>query len=119
MLIPWFQNELSLDELSSKYDGRGLEARLVDAAAEGQEQKIYRKELVTLVRKALVRLNERERQIITNRFGILGGNEDTLEDVAAALNLSRERVRQLEQIAKTKLRRVLSGYSQGPMVAEI
>ena len=119
MVIPWFQNELSLDDLSSKNGGRGLEAHLVDPAAEGQDQKIYRKELVDLVRKALVRLNERERHIITNRFGILGGHEDTLEDVAAALNLSRERVRQLEHIAKTKLRRVLSGCSPGPLVAEI
>ena len=117
MLIPWFQNELSLDELATHNGGRGLEARLVDPAAEGQEQKIYRKELVVLVRQALVRLNERERHIIKNRFGILGGHEHTLEDVAAGLNLSRERVRQLEHIAKTKLRRVLSGCSPDPLAA--
>ena len=119
MFIPWFQNELSLDELASQNGGRSLEARLVDPAAEGQEQKIYRKELVVLVRKALVSLNERERHIIDNRFGILGGHEGTLEDVAAGLNLSRERVRQLEGIAKSKLRRLLNRCSPGPLVAEI
>ena len=117
MLIPWFQNELSLDDLAGQNGGRSLEARLVDPAAEGQEQKIYRKELIALVREALVSLNERERHIIRNRFGIMGGHEDTLDDVAAGLNLSRERVRQLERVAKTKLRRVLIGCSLGPLVA--
>ena len=119
MIIPWFQNEVSIDDLTGRDGGHAMDARLVDPAAEGQEQKMYRKELIALVRNALFSLTERERHIIRNRFGILGGHEDTLEDVAAGLNLSRERVRQLERVAKAKLRRVLTSCSPGALVAEI
>ena len=95
-----------------------LQATLVDPAAESQEEKTYRNEVVNLVRTALANLNERERHIIRNRFGILGGQEWTLEEIAASLNLSRERVRQLEATAKNKLRQVLGVCSPSPLVAQ-
>lgn len=115
MLIPWFQREVSIDDSGGPETTRSLEAFLVDHAAESQEQKIYRKELTHLVREALVDLDERERHIIRNRFGLSGGRESTLEEIAAGLNLSRERVRQLERIAKSKLRKTLVCCS--PMTA--
>lgn len=115
MLIPWFQREVSIDEQMLEGGGNPLQGRLVDPAAESQEQKTYRNELVHLVRKALGNLNERERHIIRNRFGILGGQEWTLEEIATSLNLSRERVRQLEANAKNKLRRGLASCSASPL----
>jgi RNA polymerase sigma factor (sigma-70 family) len=118
MLITWFQREVSIDDTQGRDGGHALDARLVDPAAENPEQKMYRKELTDLVRKALANLNERERHIIRNRFGILGGHERTLEQIAAGLNLSRERVRQLERTAKTKLRQDLIACSPHPMLAE-
>jgi len=118
MLIPWFQREVSIDEVMTQGGGNSFEARLVDPAAESQEQKTYRNELINMVRKALGKLNERERHIIRNRFGILGGHERTLEEIAVSLNLSRERVRQLEHTAQTKLRRVLIGCAPSPLIAE-
>jgi RNA polymerase sigma factor (sigma-70 family) len=118
MLIPWFQHEVSIDTGMGQNGSHSLEARLVDPADENQEQRMYRKELVHLVRKALVNLTEREQHIIQNRFGILGGHERTLEEIATGLNLSRERVRQLERNAKTKLRRNLLCCSPSPLPAE-
>ena len=118
MLIPWFQREVSIEECMGPDGGNGFEARLVDPAAESQEQKIYRNELTGLVRDALVKLNEREQHIIRNRFGLLGGHERSLDEIAVALNLSRERVRQLEQIAKFKLRKYLSRCFPSPCVAQ-
>ena len=56
------------------------------------------------MRHALVQLDDRERHIIRNRYGLLGGQELTLEEIGKTLNLSRERVRQLEREAKIKLR---------------
>jgi RNA polymerase primary sigma factor len=117
MLIPWFQREVSIDDPAAQGTGNSLETRLVDPAAESQEQKVYRNELIARVRKALDRLNERERHIIQNRFGILGGHERTLDEIAVGLNLSRERVRQLEHIAKKKLRRFLVDCWQSPLLA--
>jgi RNA polymerase sigma factor (sigma-70 family) len=117
MLIPWFQREVSIEECMGEEGGNAFEARLVDHEAESQEQKIYRKEVTGLVRDALVKLNERELHIIRNRFGLLGGQENSLDEIAAALNLSRERVRQLEQVAKFKLRKSLSRCFPSPLPA--
>ena len=109
MLIPWFQRELSIDECIGVDGGHAFEARLVDPQAEGQEQRLYRKELVQWVRRAIFNLDARERYIIEHRFGMSGGDERSLDDIAAGLELSRERVRQLEIRAKTKLRAQLMG----------
>ena len=117
MLIPWFQREVSIEECMGQDGGNGFEARLVDPAAESQEQKVYRKEVTGLVRDALVKLNARELHIIRNRFGLLSGRESSLDEIAAALNLSRERVRQLEQVAKFKLRKSLSRCFPSPLPA--
>jgi len=58
----------------------------------------------------MVQLDARERHIIRNRFGLLGGRELTLEEIGKTLNLSRERVRQLEREAKIKLRANLQRF---------
>ncbi|MGH7156924.1 MAG: sigma-70 family RNA polymerase sigma factor [Candidatus Saccharimonadales bacterium] len=54
------------------------------------------------VRRALDGLPERERQIIEWRFGF-GGEPRSLEDIGRGLGLTRERVRQIEGQALTKL----------------
>jgi RNA polymerase sigma factor (sigma-70 family) len=117
MLIPWFQKELSIDDDLGPHGGHSLEARLVDPEAESQDQKLHRKEIADLVRQAIVKLDDREQHIIRNRFGILGGHERTLVEIGASLNLSRERVRQLERIAKAKLRKNLMCCSPSPLPA--
>jgi RNA polymerase primary sigma factor len=53
-------------------------------------------------------LNEREKNIITQRFGLNGGTPKTLEDLGKNFGVTRERVRQLQNIALAKLRRALS-----------
>lgn len=57
---------------------------------------------------ALEELSERERAILEMRFGLgeyADGGAQTLEDIAKKMNLSRERVRQLEVRALRKMRR--------------
>src|ERR1700704_3770573 len=53
-------------------------------------------------------LNSREKEIISRRFGLDGGKPKTLEDVGKDLGVTRERIRQLQNIALAKLRRALS-----------
>lgn len=50
-------------------------------------------------------VNEREKRIIDLRFGISDGKTHTLSEVSQELNISRERVRQIEESALKKLRR--------------
>src|SRR5258707_9772128 len=53
-------------------------------------------------------LNDRERKIIVQRFGLDGGKPKTLEEVGKKFGVTRERIRQLQNIALSKLRRALS-----------
>ena len=53
-------------------------------------------------------LDAREKRIISQRFGLDGGTPKTLEDVGKDFGITRERIRQLQNIALTKLRRALS-----------
>src|SRR5207249_8408329 len=52
-------------------------------------------------------LDPRERKIISQRFGLDGGEPKTLEDVGKDFGVTRERIRQLQNIALAKLRRAL------------
>ena len=52
-------------------------------------------------------LDERERKIIFSRFGLDGGKPKTLEEVGKKFGVTRERIRQLQNIALSKLRRAL------------
>lgn len=104
MIIPLLQKERSIDDFVDHAEECRLGVLLADDASESQEEKLYMKEIIALVREALITLDDRERHIIRNRFGLLGGGEQTLEEIGRSLNLSRERVRQLEREAKAKLR---------------
>src|SRR5258708_27964637 len=53
-------------------------------------------------------LDARERKIIFKRYGLDGGKPKTLEEVGKKFGVTRERIRQLQNIALSKLRRALS-----------
>jgi RNA polymerase sigma factor (sigma-70 family) len=54
--------------------------------------------------KSLNRLNERERDVLRMRFGLDRGEEQTLAEIGDLFKLTRERIRQIEAKALTKLR---------------
>ena len=53
-------------------------------------------------------LDPREKKIICQRFGLDGGEPKTLEDVGKDFGITRERIRQLQNVALAKLRRALT-----------
>jgi RNA polymerase primary sigma factor len=57
------------------------------------------------IQKVLSTLNEREGKIVRMRFGIGEKHDHTLEEVGQDFNLTRERVRQIEEKALRKLKR--------------
>jgi RNA polymerase sigma-32 factor len=100
--------DLSLDtELNGNMESTHLDF-LVDAVS-NQEEMITKAEeeekIKSELETALGSLKERERFIIESR--ILRENPLTLEELGEELNLSRERVRQIESVALRKIRNVL------------
>jgi RNA polymerase sigma factor (sigma-70 family) len=61
------------------------------------------------VEKLLGRLPEKERRILSLRFGLDRGEPRTLDEVGAEMHLTRERIRQIERSALAKLREPGSG----------
>ena len=62
-------------------------------------------EVGQMLTRGLTQLQPREREVVTGRYGLAGGEPETLEDLALRLNLTRERVRQIQQEALLKLKR--------------
>jgi len=68
-----------------------------------------------LLRNALTELDAKEEQVIRLRFGLDGADPKTLKEIGEMMNLSRERIRQIEAQALDKLNRsqrcqLLRGY---------
>src|SRR6266571_3265538 len=63
-------------------------------------------------------LDSREKKIISQRFGLDGGQPKTLEAVSKDFGVTRERIRQLQNIALAKLRRALS-KKEDPLQKEL
>lgn len=66
-------------------------------------------ELADLARRSIANLDEREQTILNLRFGLDDGEERTLEEVGKVFSLSRERIRQIEKRALTRLGPAMSG----------
>jgi len=60
--------------------------------------------LAGVVNKMLITLDEREREILRMRFGLDRGEPRTLDEVGERFSLTRERIRQIEARAMSKLR---------------
>jgi RNA polymerase primary sigma factor len=67
--------------------------------------KIAQTDLESLIEKAIKILNPREAKVISCHFGVDTDNAMTLQEIGAELNLTRERVRQIQVMALDKIRR--------------
>jgi len=59
-------------------------------------------------------LDERESAIIDSRFGLNGRKVMTLEEISHNFGVSRERIRQVQNVAIAKMRKVLSNKEKNP-----
>ena len=83
---------------------------LFEAAADNRtdehEYESSQRRMRDAVKGMLGRLDDRERRIIVSRFGLDGVGEQTLEQLGRELGVTKERVRQLEARAQSKLRKI-------------
>jgi RNA polymerase sigma factor (sigma-70 family) len=85
-------------------DGSALQDFLEDEAAAGPDELAVEAVGRRALEQVLADLPERERQVLELRFGLDSGTPRTLEEVGAVLGVSRERARQVERTALTRLR---------------
>ncbi len=76
-----------------------------DKTLAGPMEQILKEDLKSQIDDVLDQLNEREKAVIRMRFGLLEDESDrTLEEIGKELNVTRERVRQIESSAIKKLK---------------
>lgn len=98
--------EVSIDEpLNVDWDGNEL--LLSDVLGNEEDNVAYeleKEEERRIIREAVERLDERERQIIEMRFGLFGRKEMTQKDVAQELGISQSYISRLEKKIISQLR---------------
>src|SRR5216117_2549207 len=98
----------SLDAAIGDDDSAEFSEIIRDEDAETPFELLRDKNLLREMDGLLEVLDKREKKIIAQRFGLNGGKPKTLEDVGKDFGVTRERIRQLQNIALAKLRRALS-----------
>jgi RNA polymerase nonessential primary-like sigma factor len=80
---------------------------IADDNAIDPESLLQANEVGGLVKQWVEQLPDKQRWVLERRYGLGGGDVCTLEDIATDLNLTRERVRQIQIEALDQLRRVI------------
>jgi RNA polymerase primary sigma factor len=78
-----------------------------DENAETPYEQLEGKTVTAMLQEMVTKLDPREATILRFRFGLDGGSEKTLEEVGQKFGVTRERVRQIQNIALAKLRRMV------------
>ncbi|MCK5798704.1 MAG: sigma-70 family RNA polymerase sigma factor [Deltaproteobacteria bacterium] len=99
---------VSLDREVSGDDGRRFVDFLEDTDAPLPSERVMFESLNGQVRLQLGELKPIEADILRKRFGLGGGAERTLKEIGQDYDLSRERIRQIQEQALGKIRRALS-----------
>jgi RNA polymerase primary sigma factor len=107
----------SLDAPVGDDDARELGEIVSDEAAQSPLEALCDKDLQNEVGGLVDVLDHRERTILFSRFGLDGTKPKTLEEVGKTFGVTRERIRQLQNNALSKLRHAI-GKKERPMPFE-
>ncbi len=100
--------EMSLEERLGKDRDKPVADFLVDRRCTNPETDLIQREATSLIAEAMSHLSEQERKVIAHRFGIQMRRPLTLKEIGEMMSISRERVRQIECQAKSRLRKLFS-----------
>jgi RNA polymerase sigma factor (sigma-70 family) len=90
--------------LSERLNGMTVADTIADLLVESPFEAAARASMPAAIAKLVALLDERERMVITLRFGLEGEEPRTLTEVGAKLGLTAERIRQIEGRALARLR---------------
>ena len=97
----------SLDAPIGDDDSNNFSEIVQDENADTPYEQLEEKTVTDMLQEMVKTLDPRETTILRYRFGLDGGTEKTLEEVGEKFGVTRERVRQIQNIALNKLRRMI------------
>tara|TARA_R110002167_G_scaffold203006_1_gene406922 strand:- start:169 stop:1149 length:981 start_codon:yes stop_codon:yes gene_type:complete len=97
----------SIDTPIGSDGDKGLLDVIADERGHGPEEELQENDMSANIVHWLEDLNPKQREVLARRFGLLGYEPSTLEDVGAEIGLTRERVRQIQVEALRRLRDML------------
>jgi RNA polymerase primary sigma factor len=103
-----FPRPMSLDAVVRENDSVEFGEMIADEDAHTSYEWLRDRDLQVHLKTALLSLDDREKKILLERFGLNGGQPKTLEQIGQTIGVTRERIRQLQTSALSKLRRALT-----------
>ncbi|HIG27588.1 MAG TPA: RNA polymerase sigma factor RpoD/SigA [Verrucomicrobiales bacterium] len=97
----------SLDAPIGDDDSNNFAEIVQDENAETPYEQLEEKTVNRMLGEMIKTLNERESMILRFRFGLDGGTQKTLEQVGQKFGVTRERVRQIQNMALSKLKKMI------------
>jgi RNA polymerase primary sigma factor len=97
----------SLDAPVGDDDSNSYSEIVEDERAVNPYEELEDKTVTGMLQDMVKHLDDREATILRFRFGLDGGNEKTLEEVGEKFGVTRERVRQIQNLALRKLRKMI------------
>jgi RNA polymerase primary sigma factor len=97
----------SLDAPIGDDESNNYSEIIADENAESPYEQLEDTTVTKMLQEMVTTLDSREATILRYRFGLDGGNEKTLEEVGEKFGVTRERVRQIQNIALNKLRKMI------------
>lgn len=100
-------DSISIEGPSSQDSSRSMTETIADENHIDPAELVQDEDLAERIEVWVASLSERHRDVIVRRYGLMGHDKCTLEDVGESIGLTRERVRQLQLEALKKLRYIL------------
>lgn len=99
------RDTVSMDTTVGDEDDTTLGDFIADTSMVSPENEATQNDLRRQIEKVLTTLKPKEQEVIIMRYGLRGGEPKTLEEIGEHFGVTRERIRQIESKALTKLRR--------------
>ncbi|PSW05355.1 RNA polymerase sigma factor RpoS [Photobacterium lipolyticum] len=112
---------VSIDQtIGDDANSHSISVFIADDSSTGPETHVDQHDVRKLAMAMLESLNQRDREILCRRFGLLGYETQTLQQVADEVGLTRERIRQLQVSSLKKLKNTLhrENYDIATLFAE-
>jgi len=95
---------VSLDAPIGHDEPKPISEAIADVNAAAPFDRLIKENNNGLIREALATLDARESRILAMRFGLDNGSPKTLEEIASRFDVTRERIRQIQEEALKKMR---------------